>query len=91
MSEPLLTRAKQVALKAMVDTEAKKVAKRLKAGRGLQTACVFMAATFVDDQGNIHVIAGGQTPEPTADFYRRLMVMHARANVLDEERPGEAI
>jgi fructose-1-phosphate kinase PfkB-like protein len=72
--------ARQVALKALIDAEAKRATKRLKTGPELKAHCTFMAVTFVDPKtGDIHVIAGGQTPEAPADFYRRLMIMHAKA------------
>lgn len=78
----------QISLKGLIDAEAKKVTKRLKTGPQIKAYCTFMAVTFVDKDGNIHVIAGGQTPEETSDFYRRLMVMHAKAAAGVDEDAG---
>jgi len=73
------TLPKQIATKRKIDELAAQATAKLKAHT------VFMAVAFADKDGNVHVIAGGRCPEEPSDFYRRLMIMHAKAADIDED------
>jgi hypothetical protein len=70
---------KQIATKRKIDELAVRATAKLKAHS------VFMAVSFADDDGNIHVVAGGRCPEEPSDFYRRLLIMHSKSSDIDED------
>jgi hypothetical protein len=69
---------KQIATKRRIDEIAAQAAKKLKAHT------VFMAVSFADKDGNVHIQDGGICPEEPVDFYRRLIIMHSKSFIADD-------
>jgi hypothetical protein len=80
MSFGELSNKRQAKIIDQIGAEALKVTKRLKIGSGLEVHSVFMAISIISKtDGTMHVLSGGKTPEEPSDFYRRLLIMHSRA------------
>jgi hypothetical protein len=77
------TETKKLQIHAKIRTEAKKLAKKLGAHS------VYVVAHFVDEDGNLHSMRGGQLPMPESAFYRRELMLYAETEAEETIPEGE--